>query len=77
MAQRVRATEQETNGATKPPIKTAVTLSHDAHKRLKTAVLVEGKDQSEIVEGLITSQLQGYFSGRRGQGAKSEQGEDE
>lgn len=77
MARRSIATEQRAEQSTKLPIKTAVTLSADAHRRLQTAVLVDGRGQSEIVENLITSHLVGYYAGRRGQTAAAENGEDE
>jgi hypothetical protein len=41
-------------------------LSEDAAKRLKTAVLVEGLDQSVILDALIRTYLVGYYSGMRG-----------
>jgi hypothetical protein len=40
------------------------TLTAAALKLLDTAVLVDGHDRSAIVEGLITTHLSGYFSGK-------------
>jgi hypothetical protein len=41
-----------------------VTLSARALHLLDTAVLVDGHDRSEVVEGLILEHLGGYYSGR-------------
>jgi hypothetical protein len=41
------------------------TLSAGAIRLLDTAVLVDGKDRSAVVEGLITEHLCGYYSGRQ------------
>jgi len=75
MARREKPSEQVTASAPKVPVKTAVTLSADAYRRLKTASLVDGKDHSEIMESLIVTNLVGYFAGRRGSSSESENGE--
>ncbi len=74
MTRKAKATKRRTDGATGPPVKTAFTLSWEASRRLGIAKVVDGKDQSEIVEELIMSHLQGYFAGRRG---RDEDGETE
>jgi len=55
------------------PVKTGITLSADAHRRLKTAGLVDGQNFSEIIEGLIQTYLVGYYAGKRGQAATGEE----
>lgn len=54
----------------KRPIKKGVYLSEDGAKRLETAALVEGLDQSVIMDALLRTVLVGYYSGvRRGKEA--------
>lgn len=55
-----------TNRGVPRPAKIGAYLSDDASKRLKTAVLVEGLDQSVILDALIRTYLVGYYSGQRG-----------
>ena len=66
MGRRNQSVDQPIAGTIRPPVKTGVTLSAEAHHRLATAVLVERKTMSQIVERLIQTHLTGYYSGRRG-----------
>jgi hypothetical protein len=68
MARRNQSNEQAIAGAIKQPVKKGFTLSADADRRLTTACLVEGINQSQMIERLITTHLVGYYSGRRGHG---------
>jgi hypothetical protein len=54
------------NRGSKRTSKIGAYLTEDGHKRLKTAVLVEGLEQSEILDALIRTYLMGYYSGQRG-----------
>ena len=73
MGRRSQPVDQSTILAFRPPVKTGITLSAEVHKRLQTACLVEGTNQSKILERLIMAHLTGYYSGRRGH---SESGEE-
>jgi len=52
-----------------PPIKTGVTLSAEAHYRLRAACAHYGKDQSEVVEVLILKHLGNCFTSVRKPGS--------
>jgi hypothetical protein len=77
MGRTAQLTEPRTESATKAPVKTAVTLSADAHRRLETAALVDDKSYSEIVDDLIKTHLTGYYAGRRAKASGSDSGDDE
>jgi hypothetical protein len=68
MGRRRQSTEPAIAGSIKPPVKKGFTISADADHRLTTACLVEGLNQSQMVERLIVTHLVGYYSGRRGHG---------
>jgi predicted DNA-binding protein len=59
MAQR----RKPTDGA---PVKTAVTLSGEASRRLRAGSLSESKTQSEMVQELILKHMPHYYVARRG-----------
>lgn len=77
MAQREKKPDIKTDQAPRLPIKTAVTLSFEANRRLRAACLAERKTQSELVEGLVHRHLGGYFVGKRRDGLAAEHGEPE
>jgi hypothetical protein len=54
-----------------PPVKTAVTLSAEAHYRLKAACTHYRKDQSELVEFLVMEHLGGCFTSVRKPGSEA------
>lgn len=56
------------------PVKTGVTLSAAASRKLRAAAVHEGKTQSELVEALVLKHLGGYFTSNR---AKGESGQTE
>jgi hypothetical protein len=58
-------TDEKTDLKNRPPVKTAVTLSGEAWHRLRAASALEGKTQSELVEGLVVKHLGGYFISKR------------
>lgn len=60
-----KMTEGKTDQQPRLPVKTAVTLSWEASRKLKSAALYEGRTQSDIVEGLVLLHLGGYFPGKR------------
>lgn len=55
----------EAHRADKRPVKWGGYLSDDGSKRLKTASLVLGMDQSTIVDALLCGCLVGFYSGWR------------
>lgn len=58
------------NVHTKRPVKKGVYITEDAAKRLETAGLVEGLDQSVVIDALLRTVLIGYYAGvRRGKEA--------
>jgi hypothetical protein len=57
--------DRQAEPKTRPPVKTAVTLSGDASHRLKSAALHEGKTQSELVEMLVLRHLGAYYTSKR------------
>lgn len=48
-------------------VKTAVTISAEAYRRLRTACAAEGLEQGELVEILINRHLAGYVVQVRGE----------
>ena len=64
--------EGEIGRASAPPVKTAVTLSAEAHYRLKCACVHHRKDQSELVEEIILEKFAAYHTRAR----KATAGED-
>ena len=69
---RKKDSDQPISGAIHPPVKTGVTLSAEAHRRLSTASLVDGQTFSEIMEHLINTHLTHYFSGKRAKAGTGE-----
>jgi hypothetical protein len=53
--------------ASPPRVKTAVTISAEAYRRLRTACAAEGLEQGELVEILINRHLAGYVVQVRGE----------
>jgi hypothetical protein len=49
----------------KPPVKTAVTLSALACRKLKMAAILENKTHGELVDDLIMTHMSGYYGGKR------------
>jgi len=52
--------EPRKDQAPRLPVKTAVTLSFEAHRKLRSAALHKGCTQSELVEDLVVKHLAGY-----------------
>ena len=63
-----RAAVGEIDRESLPPIKTAVTLSAEAHYRLKAACIHYGKDQSQMVQSLVLKHLGNCFTSVRERG---------
>ena len=61
-----------------PParVKTAVTISAEAYRRLRTACAAEGLEQGELVEILINRHLAGYVVQVRGERVVAGDGKD-
>lgn len=62
--------------ASPPRVKTAVTISAEAYRRLRTACAAEGLEQGELVEILINRHLAGYVVQVRGERIIAGQGKD-
>jgi hypothetical protein len=73
MSRRNQSGDGATATLAEQPVKTAVTLSPDASRRLKTAMLVDQKSMSEIVDELCRKHLVGYFAGKRGATSSADQ----
>ena len=57
-------------------VKTAVTISAEAYRRLRTACAAEGLEQGELVELLINRHLAGYVVQVRGERVVAGDGKD-
>ncbi len=62
--------------ATPARVKTAVTISAEAYRRLRTACAAEGLEQGELVELLINRHLAGYVVQVRGERVIAGDGKD-
>lgn len=62
--------------ATPVRVKTAVTISAEAYRRLRTACAAEGLEQGELVEILINRHLAGYVVQVRGERVVAGDGKD-
>ena len=62
--------------ATPARVKTAVTISAEAYRRLRAACAAEGLEQGELIELLINRLLSGYVVSVRGERIVSTEAQD-
>lgn len=61
MAKTGRRNQNTTDPKTMIPVKTAVTLSYESHRRIRAAAIADGMTMSEVMEGLVNKHLSAYY----------------